>query len=176
LTPRYIGGKLRGMKLKTISIVTLLGAACAFTAMRASAEDAPAGHMAMGPAEMKWGDAPPNLPKGGKMAVLYGDPSKPGLFIARLKMPAGYKIMPHTHPSDENVTVISGAIAIGMGDAVDPKTKAMPAGSFISLPKGMHHYAFSKAGAVVEISAMGPFAINYLNPADDPSKTAAPVK
>src|SRR5262245_58602266 len=98
-------------------------------------------HTAMAPDAIKWGDAPPVLNKGAKMAVLYGDPSKPGLFIVRLKMPANYKIMPHSHPTDENVTVVSGAFALGMGDKLDPKTKAMPAGSFFSMPAKMHHFA-----------------------------------
>ena len=130
-------------------------------------------HVAMSPKDIKWGDAPPIFVKGAKMAVLYGDPSKEGLFIVRLKMPPNYKIAPHTHPTAESVTVISGAFAIGMGDAIDAKTKALPAGSFYSMPAGMHHYAFSKGATEVEVSAMGPFVLNYINPADDPSKTAA---
>src|SRR5215813_14356045 len=74
------------------------------------------------PGDIKWGDAPPNLPKGAKLAVLYGDPSKDGLFIIAAKLPANYKIAPHTHPTDENVTVVSGSFAIGMGDTIDAKT------------------------------------------------------
>jgi Domain of unknown function (DUF4437) len=141
---------------------------------RVQAEDAAAtDHAAVTPDQVKWGDAPPIFQKGAKMAVLFGDPSKEGLFIVRLKVPANYKIMPHWHPTDENVTVISGSFAVGMGDKVDPKTKALPAGSFVSLPAKMHHYAFSTKETVVEVSAMGPFALTYINPDDDPSKAAA---
>src|SRR5262250_1617702 len=88
------------------------------------------------PGDIKWGDVPPVFPKGAKMAVLYGDPSKPGeLFIVRLKMPAGYKIPAHWHPTDENITVISGTFNLGMGDKLDAsKTKAFPAGSFAVAP------------------------------------------
>ncbi|HZX43137.1 MAG TPA: cupin domain-containing protein [Myxococcaceae bacterium] len=126
------------------------------------------------PADIKWGDAPPVFPKGSKMAVLYGDPSKPGeLFIVRLKMPAGYKIPAHWHPTDENITVISGTFALGMGDKLDAaKAKAFPAGSFAVAPAKMNHYALAKTAAIVDVAAIGPFALTYVNPADDPSKTA----
>jgi quercetin dioxygenase-like cupin family protein len=135
----------------------------------------PAGdHTAMAPADMKWVDGPPNFPKGMKMALLYGDPSKAGdLFVIRFKVPAGYTVMPHTHPTVENVTIVSGAAAIGMGDTVDKKTKALGPGSFFSLPSGMHHYFFTTKETVADVAAMGPFAITYVNPADDPSKAAA---
>ncbi|RPH70248.1 MAG: DUF4437 domain-containing protein [Myxococcaceae bacterium] len=127
------------------------------------------------PGEIKWGDAPPVFPKGAKMAVLYGDPSKPGeLFIVRLKMPAGYKIPAQWHPTDENVTVISGTFNMGMGDKLDPaKSKAFPAGSFAVAPAWVNHFAFAKQAAIVEVSAIGPFAMTYVNPADDPTKSAA---
>ena len=126
------------------------------------------------PSEIQWGDAPPVFPKGAKMAVLYGDPSKPGeLFIVRLKVPAGYKIPAHWHPTDENVTVISGTFNMGMGDKLDPaKSKAFPAGSFAVAPAKVNHFAFAKNAAIVEVSAIGPFAMTYVNPADDPTKTA----
>jgi len=123
---------------------------------------------------LNWGPAPPVFPKGAKMAVLYGDPSKPGeLFIVRLKVPAGYKIPAHWHPTDENVTVISGTFNMGMGDKLDPaKSKGFPAGSFVVAPAKVNHFAFAKNAAIVEVSAIGPFAMTYVNPADDPTKTA----
>lgn len=144
-------------------------------AASAHAQPAAGEHKVKGPSDIEWVDAPPVLIKGAKMAVLFGDPSKPGLYILRMKFPAKYKVMPHWHPSDENVTVLSGGLAIGMGDTVDAKTKVMPAGSFFSMPAKMHHFAFTKKATVIEIAGMGPFAINYINPADDPSKAAAPA-
>lgn len=157
--------KTSGMMLGTIGLV--------LAALTGPARTEGTEHTALSPDAVKWGDAPPVFAKGAKMAVLYGDPSKNGLFIVRLKIPANYKIMPHTHPTDENATVISGSVAFGMGDKVDPKAKALPAGSFVSMPAGMHHYAVSTKESIVEVSAMGPFAITYVNPADDPSKAAA---
>ena len=119
--------------------------------------------------DMKWADGPPSLPKGGKIAVLYGDPSKDGTFSIRAKLPAGYMIPPHFHTKDENLTVLSGAMYLGMSDTVDKKAAhALKAGGFHHLPGKAHHYAFTKAPTVLQISGEGPFDINYLNPADDP--------
>jgi hypothetical protein len=124
--------------------------------------------------DVKWGPAPPILPKGAMMAVMAGDPGAAGLVAVRLKMPAGYKIPAHWHPTDEQVTVLSGTLAIGMGDKLD-ETKGMTlrAGGFGVAPAHMNHYAWTKTGAVIQINLMGPFALTYVNPADDPTKAAA---
>ena len=156
--------------MKTTAIFGTIGLVIAALAGTGNTEGE---HGPMTPDAIKWVDAPPVFNKGAKMAVLYGDPSKNSLFIIRLKIPANYKIMPHFHPTDENVTIISGSVAFGMGDKLDPKAKPLPAGTFGSMPANMHHYAISAKESVVEVSAMGPFAITYVDPKDDPSKTAA---
>jgi quercetin dioxygenase-like cupin family protein len=93
-----------------------------------------------------------------------------GPATVRLKMPAGYKIPPHWHPTDENVTVISGIFAVGMGDTLDKKhSKRLRAGGFGLVPANMHHFAWAKTDVVVQINLMAPFQITYVNPADDPS-------
>lgn len=125
----------------------------------------------MNPSEIKWGEAPPNLPKGAKIAVLSGDPSKPGPFVGRLMMPAGYKIAPHYHSTDEDLTIVSGTFYLATGDKLDAKNAhVIKAGGFHHLPAKTNHYAFTKSPTVVQINAMGPFDIVYLNPADDPSQ------
>lgn len=130
---------------------------------------ASAPHKFYAPSEITWVDAPPALPPGAKMAVLDGDPNKKGLFTIRLQTPAGYKIAPHTHPGAERVTVISGTINLGMGDKFDEAAgKAMDVGSFIVLPAGMSHYAWSTGETIVQIHSEGPFVIKYVNAADDP--------
>ncbi len=121
---------------------------------------------------IKWGPAPPVLPKGAEAAVLSGDPGKPGPFTIRLKVPAGYKVPAHNHPTAEAVTVISGDFNLGMGDKLDEtKAQKLTAGGFVDLPANMNHFAFATADSVVQINSTGPFAINYVNPADDPSKS-----
>src|ERR1043166_4013306 len=127
-----------------------------------------------GPPALKWGSAPPVFPAGAKMAVLQGDPSKPELFTVRLEFPAGYTIAPHFHPTDEHVTVISGTFLVGMGDKADfTQALTLPAGGFITAGANMHHYARAKGVTVVQVSAIGPFALTYVNPADDPQRKAA---
>jgi quercetin dioxygenase-like cupin family protein len=121
--------------------------------------------------DLKWGPAPAVFPKGAEMAVLAGDPAKAGEFVIRLKMPAGYKVAAHHHPTDEYVTVISGDLSLGMGDKLDPaKGAALAAGGFAMAPANMNHFAWTQSGAVVQVSAQGPFALIYVNPADDPTK------
>jgi quercetin dioxygenase-like cupin family protein len=105
------------------------------------------------------------------MAVLEGDPGKKGPFTVRLQAPAGYKIPPHTHPTAERVTVISGALHLGMGDKLDEAAgQELAAGSFAVMPAGMKHFAWATDETVIQISSMGPFAIKYVNLADDPRK------
>jgi quercetin dioxygenase-like cupin family protein len=128
------------------------------------------------PAQLSWGEGPPALPKGALMAVLSGDPGKPSEYTLRAKLPAGYKIAPHWHPTDEHVTVISGTVAFGMGDkAVAAEMKDLPAGGFAVMPANMHHYFAAKTAAIIQVHGVGPFAITYINPADDP-RPATPAK
>jgi mannose-6-phosphate isomerase-like protein (cupin superfamily) len=129
------------------------------------------------PKELAWANGPYALPAGAKIAVLSGDPMKSGPFTIRLMLPDGYRVPPHSHPTAEEVTVISGTFHVGMGDKFDESTaRELPAGSFVTMPKGMRHYAWGTGETVVQINSMGPFAITYVNPTDDPRKgTTAPV-
>jgi quercetin dioxygenase-like cupin family protein len=130
-------------------------------------------HTMITPNDVKWGPVPPALPSGAQIAVLSGDPSKAEPFTIRLKAPDGYKIMPHWHPTDENVTVLEGSFVMGVGEKFDEAAAhAMPAGSFVRMPKGTRHFAMAKGQTVVQVHAVGPFVINYVNPNDDPRKQA----
>jgi hypothetical protein len=123
------------------------------------------------PDGLVWKDGPASLPPGAKMAVLEGDPSKPGPFVMRIKAPNGYRIPPHTHPKPERLTVISGTFHIGMGDTFDPsKGRPMPAGAYGPWPAGMKHFVWVTGETVVQLHCEGPWTINYVNPADDPRK------
>ena len=119
--------------------------------------------------DIKWGSAPPALPPGAQMAVMAGDPAKPGFVSLRAKVPAGYTIRPHFHPTDEHVTVLSGTMAFGMGDTIDPKTeKSVARGGYFIAQAKMHHYAVAKTATILQVDLEGPFEITYINPADDP--------
>jgi quercetin dioxygenase-like cupin family protein len=129
-------------------------------------------HVMVNPGDIAWKDGPPSLPKGSQMSVLYGDPAKDGVFVMRLKFPANYKIPPHTHPVDEVVTVVSGEFKLGMGSTVDQGSmKPIMAGGVIAMAPGTQHFAQTDQETVVQLSTRGPWAINYVNPADDPRKS-----
>ena len=136
-----------------------------------SAQQTKSSHVLLPADQMKWGDPPPVLEKGASFSVLAGDPGKPGVFVVRLRMPAGYRIAPHWHPTDEHVTVIAGTFSVGMGEKVDKAAlKNLPAGGYVLLPAEARHFAMATTATTVQIEGPGPFVINYVNPADDPSK------
>ena len=128
-------------------------------------------HVVMTAGDIKWGPAPDSLPPRAQMAVIDGDPGKPAPFVIRAKFPDGYKVMPHYHPTDESITVLSGTFMAGMGDTWNESSMTtLKAGEFAKMPKSMHHYAGSKGETIVQIHGTGPFAITYVNPKDDPRK------
>ena len=125
------------------------------------------------PDTLKWGPAPPDVPKGAQLAVLSGDPMKPGFFTIRLKAPDGYKIPPHWHTRDEHLTVVSGNLLMYMGDKMEGEPHSLKPNDFHFLPGKMHHAAQAKGETVVQISGPGPFDIHYINPADNPNPKSA---
>ncbi len=122
-------------------------------------------------AALTWGPAPDVFPAGAKMAVEKGDPTKSGEFIVRLQFPDGYKIPPHFHPTDEHLRVRSGTFLVGMGDKLDASAaKPLAAGDTETMGAKMHHFGIAKGPVTVSVRAEGPFAMTYVNPADNPKK------
>lgn len=120
------------------------------------------------PNEMKW-NSNPALPKEIQVAVVFGDPSKEGPLVMRLKIPKGREIPPHWHPIVENVTVLSGTLNVGSGDNVDrEKSLKLSEGSFISIPSKHHHYAWAEEDTLIQLNNFGRWEIIYVNPEDDP--------
>jgi hypothetical protein len=152
--------------MKRILIVALLVGAAVLWAQSGTPQNA------FTPEQIKYGPPPPFLAAGAQVAVLEGDPTaSTGDFTIRLKMPDGYKIAPHWHPTRENMTVISGTFKVGMGDTFDTKKMmSFTDGSFAYLDRAMHHYAMASGLTVVQVHGMSPLQVNYVNPADDPSK------
>lgn len=145
-------------------------AACSALAL-AGAQMQMASHQAIMPDDIKWGPAPPGLPAGSEFAVLAGDPSKEGPFTIRARMHDGYKVPPHWHSTTENVTVLQGELYMGMADKIDTtQAQLMTAGAFCELPAKSHHYVQAKGDVIIQVHAMGPFDINYIDPKDDPRK------
>jgi quercetin dioxygenase-like cupin family protein len=124
---------------------------------------------------LKWGPAPAIFPAGAQMAVVRGDPTKAGEFVLQMRFPDGYRIPPHTHPTDEHLTVLEGMFSVGMGKTEKPDSMRMlhPKDS-VSMPANQPHYARSMGATVVQVRSMGPFAMVYVNPADTPPAARKP--
>jgi uncharacterized RmlC-like cupin family protein len=115
------------------------------------------------PAQVQW-FTPSYYTDGRQRAQLYGDSSKGGPWIDRVKIPAGKHVAAHTHPQDELVTVIDGTWYVGMGDKYDPaKLKGYPAGSFVLIPAGLPHFvAATKRAVIVQVSGGEKFRTDYV--------------
>jgi hypothetical protein len=167
---------VKRLVLTLVLIAMAAVSVAATTTMKPAAKPAAAmpDHGLTTPDAIKWGPPPPVFNSAAQFAVIQGNPMASGPYVVRLKMPDGYKIMPHWHPTTENVTVISGSFHLGTGDSFDQtKGMDMPAGSFGFVGPHMHHYAWATGETVVQVHGMGPFQLTYVNPADDPSKAAA---
>jgi hypothetical protein len=153
-----------------VAVVVVVMAAASFAQQPVGTKGAASSAAAVfTPADLSWSAAPDSLPAGAQIAVLDGDPGAAGPFTIRLKLPDGYKVAPHWHPTDENVTVIDGTFMVGMGDQFSESSlKSLGAGSFGKMPQHMNHYATAKGPTTIQIESTGPFAITYVNASDDP--------
>jgi len=124
---------------------------------------------AVTPSEMTW-SAQGGLALAGMEEVsLVGNPSKPGPYTLRLKFPAGYKLAPHAHPDDREVTILSGTWYMGYGEQFDKEAlKALPAGSFYTEPANVAHFIEVKEPVVIQVRGTGPSRRTFVNPADNP--------
>jgi quercetin dioxygenase-like cupin family protein len=122
------------------------------------------------PDQLSWMDNP--TIQGGQMAILTGDPTKAETVVMRFKFPANRRQPPHSHPHAEIVTVLSGSVGYGEGGKFDTsKGEIGKAGTFAVVPANQAHFVWTgDEEAVVQVQFVGPFGINYINPADDPRK------
>ncbi len=182
---------MKRLMCTAMSLCLLLGVAAAQTrtttkksatksaaaAAPAKAADASSAHVkAYTPEQMKWSAGPSALPAGAQIAILEGDPMKPGPFTIRLKFPNNYKIPPHSHSRTEHVTIINGSMHVGMGDKFDEAAMTtFGAGSFAAIEPGQHHYAMAKndmmfkgKDTTIQLHGEGPWEIKYVNASEDP--------
>ena len=137
-------------------------------------------HVLATPPEAAWGPAPPFIPPGAQIAVLSGDPTKAVPYSVRLKFPANYAIPAHSHPTDENVVVVSGALTFGMGDKLNKAAagnKTLGVGGYALAPAKMNHFAYTTAAeTTIVLYGQGPVEFNYVNPSDDPRNAKGATK
>ena len=124
---------------------------------------------------LRWGPSPAGLPKGARAAVVRGDPSKAGPFTLRADLPNGYELKPHWHPTAERIRVLEGTLLMGEGrDWRGASLRPLAVGQAASVAADHPHFVRAKGRTVIEIRSMGPFAITYANPTDDPRKSPMP--
>jgi quercetin dioxygenase-like cupin family protein len=151
---------------------TLVAATLLFVGPCAAIQAQSHSHVIQTPGEAQWGPAPSLLPAGAQIAVLAGDPTKPVPYTIRLKFPANYAIPAHSHPTDEHVVVVSGALTFGMGEKLirgAGTNKTLGAGGFALMPAHMNHFAYTATKeTTIVLYGQGPVEFKYVNPADDP--------
>jgi len=132
-------------------------------------DEGPEQQLLYSPEMVEWQAAPASLETGAEVAVLEGNPSEAGVFTMRIKMPDEFIISPHWHPGVERVTVVSGQFYLGTGEELNREAAdQLPPGSYTSIPPEMRHYAIADSETVVQLTSVGPWEINYVNPANDP--------
>ncbi len=163
------------MRTQRFLLVVLVGLGVVMGVAAAQAPaPSPPQHIVLPTTKMNWGPSPPGLPAGAQTAVLSGDPGKAGeAFTISVKMPDGYVVPPHWHPTTENMVVISGKMQVGTGDSINEAsmTTLGPGGYGMMAPK-MHHYVKAIGATTVVLYGTGPFEITYVNPNDDPRKVS----
>ncbi|HEX6319934.1 MAG TPA: cupin domain-containing protein [Burkholderiales bacterium] len=155
--------------MRTESLLVAVAAALALPAAAQSTYSGQGPAMLL-PEQLTWADAP-SVGRGAKIAVIEGPLNKAVPFTMRLKLPAGTRIAPHTHPAYERVTVLSGILYFSQGDAFDgTKTVALTPGSVAIMPPGAPMFGYTKEETVIQLHGVGPWGLRYLDPADDPRK------
>jgi len=155
--------------MRSLSVVLVLGCLSSLSAFTQSQTPPTSSHHTIvAPADVRW----KTLRPGAEIAVVSGDPDKEGSpFVIRFRYHGKARIPPHWHPVDEHITVLSGTFRFGMGERGDESaTTALRAGAYAFVPAKMAHYAWADDDTTLQVHGIGPFVINYVNPADDPAK------
>ena len=149
--------------MRKVVFLVLIVAATAVTSVMVWSKQNKKEIVAITPEQVKW-FTPPFYSDGRQRAHLLGDSTQGGVWIDRVKIPSGARVLAHTHPNDELVTVIEGTWYLGEGERFDPaKLKGYPPGSFILIPAGVPHFVAAQDGSViVQLNGAGKFGTDYL--------------
>ena len=149
--------------------IALAGALSLLPGTGASAQGT-ASHSMITPDQLQWKDVAA-LGPGVKLALIEGPMNEAVPFMVRIKFPAGAKVPAHWHPAIEHVTVMSGTLNIGIGDNFDEsKVMRFPLGTVTIMQPKTTHFAFFNEETILQVHGVGPWEVNYVNPADDPRK------
>ena len=149
--------QIKSLRLCVFAVTFLVSSSTLFS------QDLPKGAIQIRADDIVWTDAPPSLPPGAKISVLEGNPMLEGIFTMRVKFPPYYRLETHTHPKDERVTVLEGAVYVGFGSALDTaNAQKFTEGSYYLNPMNEAHYVFTgEEGVVFQVTGLGPWGLNY---------------
>ncbi|MBS0418824.1 MAG: cupin domain-containing protein [Proteobacteria bacterium] len=101
-----------------------------------------------------------------RVEAVHGDRTRPGQpFVIRIHAEAGFIVMPHTHPVDENIVILKGSWALGMGPQYrKERLEAMEVGDFGFARHDMAHFALSKTDTIIQVHGIGPFRVRWVVP------------
>lgn len=125
-------------------------------------------HMMVTPEQLRWQPVA-SMGEGAQIALIEGDLSASEPFTFRLRFTDGYRILPHTHPAYERVTVLQGRLHFAHGREFDADaTQALPVGSVAIMPTGHPMFGYAEGETVIQLHGTGPWGIEYVDPEDDP--------
>lgn len=120
------------------------------------------------PVQLKWANVP-SIPKAIELATVYGDPTQPGPYVFRARMPAGTELLPHRHPDERWVTVLQGTYRSAVGEHYDVQAATeYPVGSFYVTDGDAPHYSYAVTDVIVQEQGVGPTGMTYVHASDDP--------
>lgn len=161
-----------------------LGAGCAASQAESSCPDSVPKEAEFPPGETQlaarvgrigWGACPAGLPAACEMAVLEGDPRREMLFTVRFRTRGDFVLKPHWHPGNERVTVLEGRIGVGFGTEVDREMVTwFEAGDYYVNAKEVVHFVLTDGPTVVQITGIGPWKANLIEPRPEGAKREAP--
>jgi quercetin dioxygenase-like cupin family protein len=119
-----------------------------------------------------WVLVPPFFARGALISLISGDPNNPSDLNVQLSFPDRYRMRPHSHPHPLHVTVLQGALQVGVGKRFDLKqTRIMAVGDTGTVPANVPYYYVAKGWTIIDARTRGPFQLTYIDPADDPSRS-----
>ena len=149
--------RLSSLRFSLFAVILL------FNSSMLLSQELPKGAICIFPESINWGDAPPSLQAGAKVFIHEGNPQQEGIFTMRVKFPPYYKLPAHTHPKDERVTVLEGAVYVGFGNTMDTaNAQKFMVGSYYLNPVNEAHYVFTgEEGVIFQVTGLGPWGLVY---------------
>lgn len=126
------------------------------------------GFVRVAPEEIKWTPVAGGL--GAETAVIEGDPTKPGIYVIRMKFPPGVMSTPHFHPFDRHAVVLKGTWWTGTGTEFAPdKTVPLKPGAYMKHPARAAHFDGARdEETILQIVGEGPNDSTRIQPGGAP--------